>query len=301
MLKNIDRYLKNFKKYLEKLQKYQYNITYGLDYLFNGLDEGDYYEPREVKSAFDGSYMLYESRGDKDSKLAIYEYFDIFRPYLRDMTDNNKARGGWKIQLTMRIIFVSFIDANETRVMHTKRDDIKIMSGIKTSDAINELLSSFSRRYQEGLETKMKGSIFIFERIDLLRYHLHKISLNRGGSYIDSPTWTKNKGVTINPRNTKSNNCFQCAIAAALNYQNIDHHPERISKLKPFINNYNWEGIEFPSHSKDWDNINNRTIALNILYVPYNIKQIKQAYISEYNNERDNHVNLLMITDGTNN
>ena len=112
MLKNTDRYLKNFKKYLEKLQKYQYNITYGLDYLFNELDEGDYYEPKEVKSAFDGGYMLYESSGDKDSKLVIYEYFDIIRPYLRDMVDNHKARGEWKIQLTMRIVFVSFIDSN---------------------------------------------------------------------------------------------------------------------------------------------------------------------------------------------
>ena len=49
MLKNIDRYAKNFKK--EKLQKYQYNITYGLDYLFNELNEKDYYKPTEVKSA----------------------------------------------------------------------------------------------------------------------------------------------------------------------------------------------------------------------------------------------------------
>ena len=81
------------------------------------------YEPREVKSAFDGSYMLYESRGDKDSKLAIYEYFDIIRPYLKDMIDDHKARGEWKIQLLMRIIFVSFIDSNETRVMHTISDE----------------------------------------------------------------------------------------------------------------------------------------------------------------------------------
>ena len=62
VLKNIDRYLKNFKKDLEKLQKYQYNITYGLDYLFNKLDEVDYYKPTEVKSAFDGSYVLYGSK-----------------------------------------------------------------------------------------------------------------------------------------------------------------------------------------------------------------------------------------------
>ena len=46
---------------------------------------------------------------------------------------------------------------------------------------------------------------------------------------------------------------------------------------------------------------NNYTIALNILYVPYDSKQIKQAYISKYNNERDNQVNLLMITDGATN
>ena len=174
----------------------------------------------------------------------------------------------------MRIIFVSFIDANDTREMHTKSDNITIMSGIETDDAIKKLLKSFYRRYQEGLETKMKRSSFIFERTDLLEYHLHKISLNRGSSYIECPIWIKNKGVTINPKSTKDNNCFQYAITAVLNYRNIDSHLERISKLKPFINNYNWKDIEFPSHSKDWRKFesNNKTIALNILYVPYNTK-----------------------------
>ena len=56
VLKKIDKYLKNFKNDLEKLQKYQHSITYGLDYLFNELDEVDYYEPKKVKGAFDGSY-----------------------------------------------------------------------------------------------------------------------------------------------------------------------------------------------------------------------------------------------------
>ena len=56
VLKNIDKYLKNFKNDLEKLQKYQHNISYGLDYLFNELDEVDYYKPKEVKGAFNGSY-----------------------------------------------------------------------------------------------------------------------------------------------------------------------------------------------------------------------------------------------------
>ena len=64
-LKKIDKYLKNFKSDLEKLKKYQHNIKYGLDYFFNELDEVAYYEPKEVKSAFDGSYVLCESKGDK--------------------------------------------------------------------------------------------------------------------------------------------------------------------------------------------------------------------------------------------
>ena len=45
----------------------------------------------------------------------------------------------------------------------------------------------------------MKGSKFIFDSTDILYYNLNKISLNRGGSYIDSPEWLKNKKATLNP------------------------------------------------------------------------------------------------------
>ena len=162
----INRYPKNFKNDLEKLLKYQYNITYGLDYLFNELNEEDYYKPTEVKSAFDGSYILYESKGDKDNILALYEYFDIIRLYLKDMMDDYKAKGEWKTQISMRIIFISVTEANEALEMHTKSDNITMMSRIETEDVINELFDTFCKRYQEGLETKMKGSSFTFERID---------------------------------------------------------------------------------------------------------------------------------------
>ena len=45
---------------------------------------------------------------------------------------------------------------------------------------------------------------------------------------------------------------FQNASDDALNYENIERHSQRISKLKPYINKYNWEGIEFPAGPKDW-------------------------------------------------
>ena len=68
VLKNIGKYLKKLNNDFKKLQKYQDNITYGLDYLF---DEEDYHKPTEVKSAFDGYYVLFENRGDKDGKLSL--------------------------------------------------------------------------------------------------------------------------------------------------------------------------------------------------------------------------------------
>ena len=94
MMKGILK--KNFKKDLDKLQKY--SITYGLDYLFNELDEVDYYQPKEVKSAFNSNYVLYESKGDKDNTLALYEYFDIIRPYLKEMIIRLEVNGKYNCQ-----------------------------------------------------------------------------------------------------------------------------------------------------------------------------------------------------------
>ena len=137
----------------------------------------------------------------------------------------------------------------------------------------------------------MKGSSFVFDSVDLLYYKLHKISLNRGGSCIDSPDWIKNKKATINSKN-KGNECFKYAITVALNHEKIKKDPQRISKPKPFTDNYNWNDTKFPSHSKDWKKFeqNSKTIALNILFAPHNTKQIKTAYISKYNHKRENQV-----------
>ena len=67
--------------------------------------------------------------------------------------------------------------------------------------SLKKLFQSLLQKYQERLEEKMRGSEFVFDSDDLLHYKLQKISLNRGGSYIDSPEWLKNKKATINPKN----------------------------------------------------------------------------------------------------
>ena len=101
--------------------------------------------------------------------------------------------------------------------MHLKSDNAEIMTGTETDDIINKRFESSLKKYQEGLETKMRGSDFAFEIVNLLYCSLHKISLNRGGSYIDSLDWIKHKKATINPK-SKDNLCFRDAVTGALNH-----------------------------------------------------------------------------------
>ena len=58
--------------------------------------------------------------------------------------------------------------------------------------------------------------------------------------------------------------------------------------------------LEFPPQQKEWKKFeeDNKTIALNILYVPHNTEQIRLAYKSKYNHKHKNQLIFLMITDG---
>ena len=201
-------------------------------------------------------------------------------PYLHDMINDHTAirneSNEWKIQINMNVNFISSKDTEETCAIYVWSDNKDIKSGNETDDIIKEPFKSLNN-YQKEEMILRKGSDFIFESVDLLSYSFHKISLKRGKSYIKSPEWVINKRATINPKN--KDKCFQYSITVALNHQNIENHPERISNIKPFIDQYNWEGIEFPAGIKDWKNFerNNKTIALNILYIPPIQKQISHT------------------------
>ena len=168
------------------------------------------------------------------------------------MINDYKSKGEWKIQLTAEANFTSLKpDSDETRIMHTKIDNTEIMIGSDTNDVIKELFKSFLQRYQEGLQEKMKGSDFAFEGVNLMYYDFNKISLNRGGSYIESAKWIKDKMSTIIPKNNDYK-YFQYAVTVVLNRDKIKEDPQRVSEIKPFIDQYNWNDLDFPSTGKDW-------------------------------------------------
>ena len=67
----------------------------------------------------------------------------------------------------------------------------------------------------------IKGRDFVFESIDLMDYKLHRVRLNRGGSYLKSPEWLENKKAIINPKNKNDDKCLRWSIISALNCNDI--------------------------------------------------------------------------------
>ena len=107
----------------------------------------------------------------------------------------------------------------------------------------------------------MKSSDFIFDCVNLLYYKCHRINQNHVGSYVDSPDWIKKAAINSINNDDK---CFQYAATIALNHEKIGENSQRLSKIKPFINKYDWKGINYPSGKDNWKKFeeNNSTITL---------------------------------------
>ena len=148
---------------------------------------------------------------------------------------------------------------------------------------IEELFQSLLSRYHVRLETSLKGSDFIFHCVLLLHYKCQRINFKCSELYIDSPDLIKEKKTTTNSISKIYNKYFQYAITVALDHEKIGVHPERITKIKSFINKYNWEKINYLPEKDDWKKFekNNLTIALNVLYEKQ--KNLYLAYVSKQN------------------
>ena len=86
------------KKRLNKKQKAYLddaisNLNELHEYLLNKTKYEDnvqtYYKPIQIRGAFYGNYVLFESNGDDNSSL--HEYFERIKPYLSDLIDFYKG------------------------------------------------------------------------------------------------------------------------------------------------------------------------------------------------------------------
>ena len=151
-------------------------------HLFSILD----YEPALIKSGFDNNYLEYMSNGN--NSLSFNEYLELIKPCLYGLINVFKAKGEWKLQLSVEISFVSQKPgSDENRVMYTRSAPEEFMIGSETEEVAENLIIQLLQKYQDNVQNKMKGSDFIFSGINYLYYDLNRITISKGGSYIKSP------------------------------------------------------------------------------------------------------------------
>ena len=127
------------------------------------------------------------------------------------------------------------------------------------------------------------GSGFTHDSVGLLYYYFQKIDIIRAESYIVTPDCIASKKATINPKNEKDNECFRWSIISELNYNKINER-----ELKKILK-FRRADIDFSSYQRNWEEFEqeNTSIALNILFLPYNSEEVKLVYKSIYNKRKN--------------
>ena len=114
------------------------------------------------------NYIEYGSNCDKNRDLSLDEYLNKTESYLRNIIINLQNLNARKIQLTITINFISSKEAGEERVMHPNSNNIIFTPYCDANDVIDKLFKSLCSKYQNTLETSMKGRNFILDSVQLM-------------------------------------------------------------------------------------------------------------------------------------
>ena len=120
-----------------------------------------------------------------------------------------------------------------------------------------------------------EGSEFVSNYIHLWYYKYNKINLYSAVKYTNYTEWIKK---TINSTSKKYKKHVQNAVTVALILEEIKKYLQRITKIKPFMNKYNWERKYVPSERDDWKKIEKNNVTY-ILLMFQNITEIVKRNI----------------------
>ncbi|MCE2507635.1 MAG: hypothetical protein J4F36_14440, partial [Nitrosopumilaceae archaeon] len=216
-----------------------------------------------------------------------------------------------KVMITFHIRWVngtvSISDMNVDRDIADLVFNSKMTEFYQGSD-IDALLSNmFEYIIEETEHPALPTSGFEVYSMMYSEISFHKLREITGSSLIDLPAWIKNKKACLNAQNYDDNECFKWSIITLQHHEEIGNNYYRISKLKPYINRYDWSGLKFPV-SIDQIKIfekNNPDVGVNVLYInKQKSKECKGEITilrrSNYNSTHCKIANLLLIREDDN-
>ena len=170
-----------------------------------------------------------------------------------DLIENYLIESNIKIQLILNVL----TSVGDYGYENYREDNTYLHSITKLITKSNNLNEIYEEITDEILETfssyESKGSGWKFMGVQYLEILITKVKQFGGSSYIDLPSEIKNEKACANVQNKNDNECFKYSILAALHYSEIKKDNYRPSKYTKWLNDLNFDGIDFPVKLKEID------------------------------------------------
>ena len=250
------------------------------------------------------NYAVAESSTSlKDAFATIQSFFNHFKAGIKNriqeaLTLHNTVKVNGSLSLRLRKLVVDDDDMYVDKSLRTKSD--MILHADDLDDWINELIRTLLVKYETMPE---RGSNWSLDHIIDFELHVSKFIPLRGSSYIQLPQKIVLKKAVINVKNFNDNRCFAYSIVAKSLHEAVPKipHLERVSHYTTKrMNEFNFEGIHFPTPLKDiaiFERVNN--VSVNVYGIDEESENQSEIYPLRIckNFIRDRHFDLLYITD----
>ena len=192
--------------------------------------------------------------------MDVDKFFDRIRKGLIELIKRElKTRTSARIQMTAWIRFVR----DEDRVDLTFNS---LMTSVYRGSNLDRTVDGMIANMEFQIENPAPlNSRFVFDEVLYLDVNFHQLNLTRGSSYLPLPDSIAKRKAVINPQNGDEE-CFKWAIITVDKWMDIDSHPERVSNLREFADNYDWSGLKFPVSLKQIGKFESKKdISVNVL------------------------------------
>ena len=201
---------------------------------------------------------------------------------------------GLKFVETFRVTFKkSSKDEIEYKTTYFNSKPQTIINNTEISEALQlskqQILNMIAQWVSEG-------SGWTIQSVDNHYLNIVQYQPMKGSSYIKLPQELRNSAKGLINMKNEDNECFRWCHIRHLNPQ--AKYPQRIKKSdKQYVDNLNYNGIEFPVTTKQYNEIEKQN-ETNINVFGYENKQPYPIYVSK--EKYDNQMNLLLITENEN-
>ena len=231
--------------------------------------------PKQLDGAFSGAYRRYWINGIEG--MDVDSFFARSRKFLIDLLSRETINRAVRSQATTWIRFIKD-EVEQVELAFNSR----VLAVYNLND-MDEIVSAMIEHMKQQIENPaLRDSKFVFDRIIHMDIDFHRLNQTRGSSYIPLPDWLAKKKAIINPKNSDLE-CFKWAVIAAMRWEEIDRDHQRISKLRRYEDDFDWDGIKFPASIRDIKRFeSSNEIAINILAL-----EGKKVYICRKGKEYD--------------